>query len=245
MSFYRIRRADSLPTSIDEFFALPPDRAKKGRCSFDGLPMLYLSEDGMTPFEELGVQLHEKVYMAKYNIKSGEELDLRYPFPQRPDSIPTTGSEKRLLAERIMREFVRSEFMKPVGIGTEFLYNATASICWFMRRHMHGRADGISYPSIIYGNHRNNVALYPDSQEKLEIVDVRVVELVSEGEHSGRRDVGSHFHPVFDTIRQVVSGGRLLTSHLKRNPRFVNCCSKGRINGQVISWEPCLELGEF
>lgn len=228
-SFYRIRRSSRVLSSIVDFGAPPVELAEKRRCGFDGLPMLYLSEDGMTPFEEMGVPLHEHVYIAKYNIKPGEELDLRYPFVLRPDSGSTELSEKRLLAERIMWEFLRSEFMRPVGQGTEFLYNLTASICWFMRTHMRGHADGISYPSIVHGSHRNNVALYPDAQVKLEIEEVRIVELVNEHEWiSGGRTLFSSFHPILDG-----------------KTRYVNCCSKGGINGEAVDWEPCAELGAF
>lgn len=228
-SFYRIRRSSLILSSIDDFWAPSVERAKKGRCGFDGLPMLYLSEDGMAPFEELGIPLHEHVYIAKYNIKPGEALDLRYPFVLRSDGGATELSEERLLAERIMREFVRSEFLRPVGQGTEFLYNLTASICWFIRTHMHGHADGISYPSIVHGSHRNNVALYPNAQTKVEIEDLRIVELVNEHEwHDEKRVLTSHFHPGFDG-----------------NTRFVNCYSKGVINGEVVAWEPCVELGAF
>ena len=84
--FYRIRRSSRVLASVDDFFAPPVEIAKKSRCGFDRLPMLYLSEDGMTPFEELGIELHEHVYIAKYIIKPGEQLDLRYPFDPRPDT---------------------------------------------------------------------------------------------------------------------------------------------------------------
>ena len=228
-TFYRIRRSKRMLGSIDEFWAPSKDDAKKGRCGFDGQPMLYLSEDGMTPFEELGVGLYEQVYAVKYNIKPEEELDLRYPFVPWSDSWPKMLPEECLIAERIMREFVRSEFMKPVGQGTEFLYNLTASICWFMHTHMHGRADGISYPSIVHGSHRNNVALYPGAQKKIEIADVRIVEVVNVGEwYGGGRVLTSHFHPV-----------------LNEKTRYVNSCFKGCIKDRLVSWEPCAELGDF
>lgn len=245
-SFYRIRKSSRILSSIDDFLAPPAELARKGRCGFDGLPMLYLSEDGMTPFEELGVPLHEQVYLVKYNIKPGEELDLCYPFDTWSDSKTTEWSEKRLLAERIMLEFMRSEFMRPVGQGTEFLYNLTASICWFLRTHMYGQADGISYPSIVHGSHHKNAAIYPNSQKKLKITDVRIVELVNEDEWiSEGRDLASPFHPSFGITRQVVSGGRVLTTHLNEKTRYVNCCFKGQIKDQRISWEPCSELGAF
>jgi hypothetical protein len=245
-SFYRIRRSRRLLSSVDDFGAPPVESAKKSRCGFDGLPMLYLSEDGMTPFEELGVPLHEQVYMVKYGIKPEEKLDLRYPFARLSDDISSGPSEKWILAERIMREFVRSEFIKPVGDGTEFLYNATASICWFLRTRASGNADGILYPSITLAGHYDNVALYPNSQSKVEIVDVRIVELVKEDEWiSSGRDLASHFHPSFGRVRQRSSRGRILLSKLNDNPLYVNCCFRGHISGQNVGWEPCTELGSF
>jgi len=182
-AFYRIRYFDYLIGHIDELWAPPPNKTKKGRCNFDQEPVLYVSTDPANCFAELNIQLKQQVYMICYKRKIGS-LSLRAVFGT---DLKAIGLEEQIftnendtLSYRILREFLRSEFMKPTCrecSGSNFIYNMTASICSLLRAGPN--VDGFVYPSAV-NSFNQNVALLPDcAKQKLELQDVRIVKLIS------------------------------------------------------------------
>ncbi len=80
------------------------------------------------------------------------------------------------LSYRIFREFVREEFTRPVGRGTEFLYRISSAIC----TELGGHHEGWIYPSVV-SLRKENLAIQPGAaHEKLRVKSARVV-LVRDG----------------------------------------------------------------
>ncbi len=228
INFYRIRRSNKILNSIDDFWAPPADKAQTNRCNFEQHPMLYMSKKAITPFEELSVQANEQIYLIKYFLKPDSNLELCRTFI--PGSLKTYyGTEGDLISERIIREFIRSEFTKPVGKGTEFLYNLTACIC----QYMHGKlpSDGFIYPSIVNANGTSNIALYPDAQEKLGIEDVRIVELIDADEWCSDPSIN-----VADSVWRPILNGKAY---------FIKSRLIADISNPAIGWNPCDHTGAF
>ena len=84
--------------------------------------------------------------------------------------------ESSMISYQILREFIRSEFLKPVGKGTEYLHRISGAICrvWFGS----GEFDGWLYPSV-HTPAKNNIALKPESaHRKLEIEQVHIIKFI-------------------------------------------------------------------
>jgi hypothetical protein len=96
---------------------------------------LYLSEDLETPFEELNIQRNEQVYAINY--KAYKQLNLKRIVANKFIATDSKNNHiydpDSMLSYQILREFVRSEFLRPVGKGTEYLYKISSSMCrvWF------------------------------------------------------------------------------------------------------------------
>lgn len=181
--FYRIREFEYLIDNVDELWAPPVEKTKKGRCNFSCEPVLYVSTDGANCFEELNISPGEHVYLIRYGKKLGE-LWLRSAYGTSRESA---GSEEQVfetktdnLSYKILREFLRSEFMKPTCQkcdGSDFVYNVTASIIAYLKSRLD--VDGFIYPSAV-NVFSKNVSLFPEREkQKLELIDVRIVKLVS------------------------------------------------------------------
>lgn len=128
-----------------------------------------------------------------------------------------------MLSYQILREFVRSEFLKPVGKGTEYLHRISSSMCriWFHSDD----SDGWIYPSVQTPS-KNNIALKPESaRKKLTIKDVSIVRLVQ------KEDVKNHIdkfksHPFYSLISMALEAD-----------------FKGEIVNNKINWIPSTEVG--
>ena len=228
-NFYRIRKSKKMLSSIHDFWAPPKDKAPLNRCNFEGHPMLYISENATTPFEELSVKPDEQIYLIKYSLKLSSSLELSRPFvTDALDSYPHDSKED-LIAQRIAREFLRSEFTKPVGKGTEFLYNLTACICWYMYKPL--PPDGYVYPSIVNANKTSNIALFPAAQKKLELEDVRIVELTDAAEWCSDPSVN-----VDDSVWRPILDGKTY---------FIKSRFQANITGDAVGWSPIDHVGAF
>ena len=129
-----------------------------------------------------------------------------------------------MLSYQILREFVRSEFLKPVGKGTEYLHRISGSMCrvWFDDKD----SDGWLYPSMQSPNDLN-IAIKPESaHKKLKIEDIRIVQMVNKEDviKSGR--IKDSDLPLFNMVKMVVES-----------------IFRGSIKEGQITWIPSNDLG--
>lgn len=222
---WRIRRFNYLFKEVAECWEPPPSHAPMNRCNAPGSPVLYVSEDLETPFEEFNVQTDEPVYAIKY--EAVEQLNLKRIVPKQfkaTDSRNTPIYEpESMLSYQIIREFVRSEFLRPVGKGTEYLYRISSSMCrvWFHSDD----SDGWIYPSVQTPS-KNNIAVKPAAaRKKLKISDIRIARLVE------KENVKNHIdkfqsHPFYNLISMAIETD-----------------FKGEINNDQLKWLPSTEVG--
>lgn len=222
---WRIRKFDYLFNNIEECWEPPENKAVMGRCNAHGAPALYVSEDLETPFEELNIQPGEKVYAIKYDVI--EDLNIKRIVPKelvdKDDKNKPLYDPESMISYQILREFVRSEFLRPVGKGTEYLHKISASMCrvWFHS----DESDGWVYPSVQTPS-KNNIALKPGSARiKLKINEVRIVRLEQ------KYNVQNHIdkfraHPFYNLISMAIETD-----------------FKGEIKNNNLSWLPSTEIG--
>jgi len=222
---WRIRKFHYLFKNVDECWEPQPSKTHMGRCNAQGSPVLYVSKDIETPFEELNVDTNEQVYVIQY--EAVEKLNLKRIVPK--DFIATDNENKpiydseSMLSYKILREFVRSEFLKPVGKGTEYLHRISSSMCrvWFHDEE----SDGWMYPSV-HASSKKNIALKPKSaRKKLIIKDARIVRLVP------KENVKNHInkfrsHPFYNLLSMAVESD------------FI-----GEIINDQLSWHPSADIG--
>jgi hypothetical protein len=212
-SFYRVRRLEYEIKDVRELWA-KKSAVPMNRCNFIGDPMLYVSTDPVGCFDELNVGLCEQVYFITYAKKKEVPIYVRSPFGEdlyrhnmAKDVFET---DEDTLSYRIFREFLISEFMKPTCSkcnGSNFLYNVTASICDYVKKALQddgsgkSNVDGIRYPSAV-NIHSGNVAFFAEAEQKLEIKNVEVLELVS---RSKTGDIICHRKSVWERDGDQVS----------------------------------------
>lgn len=156
------RRGESFD-ALGDLWEPPVGKPGLGRCNQAGRPVLYCSKDLATALDECEVTTDEELLLVKYAATSRLLLNrIVGDFHPRRDGLVSVFDESALSAYRIMREFLRSEFTKPVGKGTESLYMISAAVCevWAAT----DGSDGWLYPSIRSPKERNdNLALAPDA----------------------------------------------------------------------------------
>ena len=166
---WRVRRAEEsqIFDHVDDLWEPPADRVSLGRCNYEHQPVLYCSLAAATALDECGVRQGDEVLLIRYR---GTELALDRvvgKLDPRPSGSRLLSAEG-LLAYQILREFLRVEFTKPVGQGTEFLYRISAAVCEVWT----DAEDGWLYPSV-HSPTAENVALLPSTaHRKLRIEDV-------------------------------------------------------------------------
>ena len=155
---------------VGDLWEPPGSNAKLNRCNQTGSPLLYCSKDLATALDECDIAEEDQLLLVKYRPSTPLRLNrLVGNFDPNPaDGDPVIVGDG-LLAYRIMREFLRAEFTKPVGEGTEALYKVSAAVCHVWAGG--DDSDGWIYPSIrspLEGN--DNLALDPRSaRSKLSI----------------------------------------------------------------------------
>ncbi|MEC4684226.1 MAG: RES domain-containing protein [Nitrospirota bacterium] len=222
--FWRIRKFEYLFKDVSECWEPPSSKTPLGRCNSKCSPVLYVSDNLETPFEELNIQVGEPVYTIKYRVT--DPLNLKRIVPK--ELITTDENHKpiyddqSMLSYQILREFVRSEFLKPVGKGTEYLHKISSSMCrvWFHS----DESDGWLYPSV--QSNKNNIALKPESaRKKIEIKDIRIVRLVQK-EHVSNHIHKFRAHPFYNLVSMAIETD-----------------FKGKVEKDVITWSPSTEIG--
>ena len=202
----------------------PAQKTPIGRCNARENPVLYVSEKIETTFEELNVKTDKQVYVIEYDVS--EELDLIILIPKQlcitNDNNEPIYDQESMLSYQILREFIRSEFLKPVGKGTEYLHKISSSICriWFNSDD----SDGWIYPSVQIPTN-DNIALKPQSaRKKLKIKNVRIVRLVEKEKIKNHREKIKS-HPFYNLISMAMETD-----------------FKGVIKDGQISWHPSTEV---
>lgn len=222
---WRIRKLEYLIKDISECWEPPEDATKMGRCNAKGHPVLYVSEKPKTPFEELSIKPQEQVYLIKYKQKEHLTLGEIVPKARIPTDINKEPiyDENSSISYQILREFMRSEFLKPASEGTEYLYRISGSICriWFDGNDI----EGWLYPSVQSPNDLN-LAIKPEvAHSKLEIEDIRIVKMVENGKIRNSRIISDDFLPFFNLTKLVMQHD-----------------FKGEIREGKIIWHPSNDL---
>lgn len=225
LKLWRVRKFNYLFKDISECWEPPPNKTPMGRCNADGSPILYVSEQLNTPFEELNIGFREQFYAIKY--RSLKHLYLKNIVPKELEATHKNGQpiydKESMLSYQILREFVRSEFLKPVGKGTEYLHRISASMCrvWFHDND----SDGWLYPSV-QSPLEKNVAIKPSSaKNKIEIADLRIARLVPKNEVKQHKEKFEN-HPVYPWVRIAIETD-----------------FRGIITDNIINWVPSNDLG--
>jgi hypothetical protein len=178
---WRIRPCSDLKTEIGEFWEPPKEKTRLGRCNIEEEPVLYVSENAVTPFEEIKIKPFDTFYLIEYSAKEYFYFANIVSEDLVPRNVDATGSPPlyegdQLVSYQILRDFIRTEFLKPVGQGTEFLHRIASSICktWFGD----DQYDGWRYPSIHMIKNKN-IAIKPEkAHEKLEISNIEIVIMI-------------------------------------------------------------------
>jgi len=222
---WRIRKFKHLFKSTDNLWEPPKDKTPLGRCNAPGSPVLYTSENLETPFEELSVKENEQFYGIKYEVIEALNLKRIVPndFVATDNKGNTIYDDESMLSYQILRDFVRSEFLKPVGKDTEYLHKISASMCrvWFHD----DQSDGWIYPSVQTPG-KNNIALKPKSaRKKLKIVDIRIAHLVQKNNVKNHIDKFKS-HPFYNIISMAIETD------------FI-----GSVVDDNINWHPSSDVG--
>ena len=172
---YRIRKLEddlsNQPKVFQDIWHPTAEMVKvNGRVNQKGQPMLYTSTDQITPVYECDVKENNYYTIIQYTVKHGQRL---VGYCVGSDIEPENLSENGKINYKIINDFIVSEFVKPVGKGTEYLYKISNAICQnFM--DMPG-CDAYVYPSIAYYKKGLNVAIKPESARQKIIFDCALI----------------------------------------------------------------------
>jgi len=162
---YRIRKLSSdlsdIPQTFQDIWHPPAELIKTdGRVNLKGNPMLYTSTEQITPVYECDIKENDCYAIIQYTVKPGQSL-IGYTIGV--DSDVSGLNEKGIINNKIIEDFILSEFTKPVGKGTEYLYKISNVIAQnFMDMPF---ADAYVYPSIANYKKGWKVAVKPDSAD--------------------------------------------------------------------------------
>ena len=163
---YRVRRLNkdlsNMPRTFQDIWHPPADKIMvDGRVNLKGKPMLYTSTEQITPIYESDISEGDYYVIIQYKIKPGQEL-IGYCVGStlEPEDLNETGK----INNRIINDFLVSEFSKPVGKGTEYLYKISNVIAQsFMDMPF---CDAYVYPSVAHYKKGRNVAIKPQSAKQ-------------------------------------------------------------------------------
>ena len=132
--FFRARKLKSSIIPISNFkkysdFWEPPSPAVKeyGRLNKPGESLLYTSlGDPLVPLKE--VHINENEWYALINYISKREVKINYIGGEYDYSLIGINDEKAILVHELYNDFLRTEFSRDVGKGTEYLYRISEII---------------------------------------------------------------------------------------------------------------------
>ena len=172
---YRVRRLKSdlsnMPHTFQDIWHPPADKVlTDGRVNLKGHPILYTSTEQITPIYECEIAEDEYYAIIQYAVKPGHKL-IGYHVGSgvEPEDLNDTGK----INNKIINDFLVSEFSKPVGKGTEYLYKVSNVICQnFMDMPF---CDAYVYPSVAHYKKGWNVAIKPESANQKIAFDCMLV----------------------------------------------------------------------
>ncbi len=129
--FFRVRKNDDrIPFNThDDFWYPPANKANIGRLNKKNESMLYLSLDPATPFHEVRIQPGEYFTLMMYGYKSDKKLFallIEGLSMEKQKTLRELGlTETGLVNYNTINNLIRSEMIKDVGKGTEYLYDIT------------------------------------------------------------------------------------------------------------------------
>ena len=222
---WRIRKFDYLIKNESECWEPPRDSTKMGRCNAENDPVLYISPEITTPFEELSISTNTQFYIIKYITSKPLQLfNILLPKQVPLDKFNSPIFDKKsIISYQIMREFIRCEFLKPVGTGTEYLHRISGSMCrvWFNNNDI----DGWQYPSVHLPNELNFALKPASAHEKLRVEYIHIAKLVNKEKR--------HIDSITDiNTKQIIDSKTII---LESN-------FKGDINSGKITWRPSSEV---
>ena len=161
---YRVRplREGQVFHGISDIWCPPTELITKiGRVNDINDPMLYCALDQNTPVYECGIKEGDWFGMIQYSINHTAVVNVSNVIGQ--DDYPGL-TDKGRINLRIINQFIRTEFTKPVGLGTEYLYRASLKFC----RDLFDvpNCDGSLYPSVASFTEGYNLAIKPEAAEK-------------------------------------------------------------------------------
>ncbi|WHY75713.1 hypothetical protein QNH20_16470 [Neobacillus sp. WH10] len=148
-----------------------------------GEAMLYTSLDQATPFYEVKASEGQSFAHIEYEVKNGEYIQASSigMNDNAPDFADERGlNEQGKINQKILEQFLHTEFTKEVGIGTEYLYRI--SIMLAKNFYDIPNCDGYIYPSVAFKNGLN-LAVKPtaaDNKLKLKKVENLIVKKIFE-----------------------------------------------------------------
>lgn len=128
---YRIRKNanDQLFNNYSDFWEPPKSKATLGRLNKQNESILYLCLEPVTPFHEAKMKSGDSFTLIFYNYKTTKRilaLLIEGISLNRENVLTENGLTKiGVINYNLMCDFIRTEFIKDVGIGTEYLYNTT------------------------------------------------------------------------------------------------------------------------
>ena len=218
-TLWRVRRNGIRFNSPSDFWSPPPESTKLGRCNVAGEAVLYCARSAITAIDELVLNVGDEIVLINYGSRDIRLDRIVGWFDPNPEAGERILEGDDLCSYRILREFLFSEFTKPVGVGTEFLYRLSAAVCrvWTVPD-----SDGWRYPSVkSFGG--ENVAIKASAANKLQIKQASlavVVDLSGAGvtlRRKARATVDSSgvswedadgFHPFLREAAPVSQGSR-------------------------------------
>lgn len=183
--FYRVRtlpdddRKIPLRTmsKISDCWEPPENIVIAGRLNRDNESLLYTAP--MSPFvavEEMKVPDGELFSLIVY--EAIEQIDVTMIGSQ-PNIEGLNGEE--VLRVKMIQDFLKHEFIRDVGVGTEYLYRISESITKDYFDLPPDFQDAWCYPSIAKKGHFN-VCFRKDKRSKLKLVGSQIASVVREGD---------------------------------------------------------------
>jgi len=168
---YRVRKLNpdlsNKPTTFDDVWYPKSHYVdKNNRANKEGEPVLYVSLDMTTPLFECEIKEGDRYALIRYRIRENRQITL---FDFANETYPSGLNDIGKVNFKIIKDFFISEFCKPVGDGTEFLYRISNCIC--VNYLDIPDCGGYLYPSIAHFKKGYNIALKPTCADNCLLFD--------------------------------------------------------------------------
>lgn len=141
-----------------------------------GEPILYTSLDQATPFYESKAKIGDSFALFDYVVKKGQYIQATSVGMNEVVSEAML-NEQGKINNKIIEQFLHTEFTKDVGNGTEYLYR----ISTMLAKNFYDvpNCDGYMYPSVAIGKGINIVVKPESVDKKLQLTGVTNVIVTS------------------------------------------------------------------